>query len=93
MALELIFMPEGVELVDTDDGDTVVWASDDDDDFREEFPDEVLSADDDGERIIAYLVEADIVHPDYAGDIEIYDESDDDDEGAIIDADFTEADD
>lgn len=94
MALELIFLKESIELVDTDDNDSVVWASDEDDEFREAFPDEVLDADEDGERVIAYLVDADVIPEEEAPDVEIYDESEDDDEGVngeIIDADFTES--
>lgn len=76
--LELIFKHSGgVELRAITAGkvDTVVWASDSDQDFMDEFCNEIMSADDDAEQVIDYLEDQDIVTEEEAGMLEIYDES------------------
>jgi hypothetical protein len=84
--LELIFTPDGVELVDKDT-ELVEWASDDDDDFRDSFTAEILTPDSDGEAIISWLTENDVISDDEAHDIEIYSEDDDSaNEGEVFDA-------
>jgi hypothetical protein len=77
--LELAFTPDHVELVNKE-SEEIEWASDDDDDFRDDFGDELLNADEDGERVILWLKEMDIISDEEADDIEIFDESGSDDE-------------
>jgi hypothetical protein len=86
-ALELIFKHSGgVELrrvhshgttpnVVGDAVDTVVWASDSDQDFMDEFGNEIMSADEDAEEVMDYLEDADIITEAQAEALEIYDES------------------
>lgn len=90
---ELVFVPHGaVELV-TDD-DEVIWASDSDPDFRDDFSDEFLNADDHGDDILEWLVENDIITEEESDDLEIVEESLEGDEEAPVngtletDADF-----
>jgi hypothetical protein len=94
--LELVFKHSGgVELraVDgrADDGslDTVVWASDSDPEFMDQFPTEIFEPNE-SEGIIEYLIEADIIDEGEAEDLRIFSESldgrdvgpdDDDDDG------------
>lgn len=60
---ELIFHPHGtVSLIDCED-DSLVWSSDADDEFTEQFNgDDFFDADRDSERIIAYLESEDYVN-------------------------------
>jgi hypothetical protein len=101
MSLELIFKHSGgVELRRVqkhgpkvnevgDAIDKVVWASDADQDFMDEFGNEIMSADDDAEEVMDYLIETDKITEPQAEALEIYDESldgteiepDDDDDG------------
>jgi hypothetical protein len=93
-ALELIFKHSGgVELrsiSETASLDKVLWASDADNDFMDEFGNEIMSADEDAEQVMDYLEDADIITEAQAESLEIYDESldgtqidpgDDDDDG------------
>ena len=92
-ALELIFKHSGGvevrQLADTAGLDKVLWASDADPDFMDEFGNEIMSADDDAEEVMDYLVEAGKITEPQAEALEIYDESldgteiepDDDDDG------------
>jgi hypothetical protein len=80
--LELVFKHSGgVELraVDgrEDDGslDTVIWASDSDQDFTDEFPTEIFEPGPDTEKILDYLIEADILDEDEAEQVRIFSES------------------
>lgn len=76
--LELIFKHSGgVELrrVQGEKIDTVVWASDADADFMDEFGNEIMSADEDAEQVMDYLEEADIITEEESEALEIYDES------------------
>jgi hypothetical protein len=76
--LELIFKHSGgVELRAVTEGklDTVVWASDSDQDFMDEFGNEIMAADDDAEQVIDYLEDQEIITEEEAGELEIYDES------------------
>lgn len=62
--LELILRPEGTaELVDAHDN--TLWASDSDDDFREEDFDDFLT-EDDLDDILAYLTDAEVLTEDEA---------------------------
>jgi hypothetical protein len=90
--LELIFKHSGgVELRRVVDGklDTVAWASDSDQDFMDEFGNEIMSADEDAEAVMDYLEDAEVITEAQADALEIYDESldgtqldpDDDDDG------------
>jgi hypothetical protein len=79
--LELVFKHSGgVELraVDgrADDGslDTVVWASDSDQDFTDQFPTEIFEPNE-SEPIIEYLIEADILDEEEADNLRIFSES------------------
>jgi hypothetical protein len=79
--LELVFKHSGgVELraVDgrADDGslDTVVWASDSDQDFTDQFPSEIFEPNE-SEPIIDYLIEADILDEEEADNLRIFSES------------------
>ena|ERR1700679_762465 len=76
--LELIFKHSGgVELRRVVDGklDTVAWASDSDQDFMDEFGNEIMSADDDAEDVMDYLEDNDIITEKQSEALEIYDES------------------
>jgi hypothetical protein len=83
--LELIFKHSGgVELrkitdviaaIGNDVTDTVVWASDSDQDFMDEFGNEIMSADEDAESVMDYLEDADVITEAQAESLEIYDES------------------
>ena len=55
--------------------DKVVWASDTDQDFMDEFGNEIMSADDDAEEVMDYLEESGKITPAQAETLEIYDES------------------
>jgi hypothetical protein len=86
-SLELIFKHSGgVELrrvhshgttpnVVGDAVDTVVWASDADQDFQDEFGNEIMSADEDAENVLDWLEDAGKLTEKQAADLEIYDES------------------
>lgn len=95
--LELVFKHSGgVELravtaADTPELDTVVWASDDPN-FMDAFPRELFSANDEDEveKILAWLVDNDVIDDEEADDARIVEESldgrdiadpDDDDDG------------
>jgi hypothetical protein len=72
--LELVFTSTGgVELENPRRG-TVLWASDDDDDFRDHFNDEVLSPDEDAARVIEWLVESGIINEDEAEALDVMSE-------------------
>ena len=82
--LELVFKHSGgVELRaieangrdSSSDVDAVVWASDSDQDFTDELGSELFDADDDAERIIEYLIEADVIDDDEADDLRIFSEA------------------
>jgi hypothetical protein len=81
--LELVFKHSGgVELravTDKDDPalDTVIWASDSDQDFMDQFGNEIFDSNDQEEvtKIMDYLVEADIIDDDEAPDLQIWSES------------------
>jgi hypothetical protein len=77
--LELIFKHSGgVELRSvTGEGklDLIKWASDSDQDFMDEFGNEIMSADDDAEHVMDYLEDNDIITEAQAEALEIYDES------------------
>lgn len=86
---ELVFKADGsVELRDS--AKTVVWSSDSDDDFAEEFDGDFFSDEDDSDDILDYLDEQG--HIDLESDEidivenDLQDEADDDD---IIDGEFT----
>lgn len=93
---ELVFKHSGgVELrsvVDGDEDDTVVWASDSDQDFMDEFGNEIMSGADDAEQVLDYLEKAEIIDEEEAGEIEIFDESLDGSE-IVPDADSADIDD
>jgi hypothetical protein len=81
--LELVFKHSGgVELravIDKSDPalDTVIWASDSDQDFMDEFSNEIFDAKDQDEvaEIIDYLVEADVIDDDEAEGLQIWSEA------------------
>jgi hypothetical protein len=81
--LELVFKHSGgVELravTDKSDPalDTVIWASDSDQDFMDEFSNEIFDAKDQEEvaEIIDYLVEADVIDDDEAEGLQIWSEA------------------
>jgi hypothetical protein len=78
-ALELIFKHSGgVELRSVQgEGklDLIEWASDSDQDFQDEFGNEIMSADEDAENVMDYLEDAGVLSEKQAEDLEIYDES------------------
>jgi hypothetical protein len=83
----LVFLAGG-QCVLEEDGEQV-WASDDDEQFRDEFGNEFLDADD-AEEIIGYLVDEGVIDEDEADELENNvevealeegDEDDEDDEG------------
>lgn len=61
----------GAELVE--DGD-VIWNSDDDESFRDDFPDEILS-ENDVAQVLDYLVDDDVITDEEADRVEIEEES------------------
>lgn len=77
--LELVFKHSGgVELraiVAGKDVDTVIWASDTDPDFMDEFGQELLEADTDTEAVLEYLVDMDVLDDDESADVRIFTES------------------
>lgn len=93
--LELVFKHSGgVELRaieangrdSSSDVDVVVWASDSDADFMDEFPTEIFDPDEDAEKIMDYLIEADVIDDDEADELRIVSEALDGrdiDQGAI----------
>ncbi len=89
---ELCFTTRGhAELVDVE-RDEVLWSSDDDDDFRDAHPDELLSVAD-ALAVIEYLVENDIISPEEGEDLDVTEETDeleDDDEGDGVEDDAIE---
>lgn len=90
---ELTFRLDGTaELTDPDDDDAVVWASDSDEDFRDDFPDEALS-EADLEKVIDWLVDHEVIDEDEAASLEAFSDDggigpgDDDDDGGDDEAD------
>jgi hypothetical protein len=89
--LELAFKHDGgVELRALDDNseqlDTVIWASDSDPDFMDKFKNELLEPEKDTADILDYLVDKNIIDDDEAAEVEIYEESlDGKDVGGIMD--------
>lgn len=93
---ELVFSATGsVSLIDISDSATasLIWSSDDDQDFAEEFDGDFFDAKD-AEEIIEYLEDAelidadsilDLVEEDEDGEEDVIEEDDDN----VIDADFT----
>lgn len=82
--LELVFKHSGgvelrvVSAQETEsEVDTVVWASDSDQDFMDEFGNELFDAGDKDEleKIITYLVDADILDDDEADELQIWSEA------------------
>ncbi len=74
---QLILTPGGaVELVE---GENVLWASADDESFRDEFPDEVVSPDD-VDEVLDYLIEEDYLTDGEADALEVMEEDLDADE-------------
>lgn len=69
-----------------EEGDEQVWASDDDEDFQEEFGDDLLD-EEDAATILTYLIEADYLteHEAQFAAIEV---QEDNEESEIVDADF-----
>lgn len=90
----LLFKADGtVELLDA--RNHTVWSSDNDDEFTEEFGNDMFSDEEDSEDILDYLNEHDFVNVD-TDEIDIVendlaDESNDDNDGDdVIDGEFTE---
>ena len=78
--LELVFKHSGgVELravtSDEPELDSVIWASDSDQDFMDEFSNEIFDPDADAEKIMDYLVSADIIDDDEADELRIVSEA------------------
>jgi hypothetical protein len=79
--LELVFKHSGgVELravtaADDPELDTVVWASDSDQDFMDQFGNELFDPDTDAEPIMEFLVNADVLDDDEADELRIVEES------------------
>lgn len=81
--LELVFKHSGgVELRavsandDAGELDTVIWASDSDMDFADELGGETLfEPNEDAEKVIDYLIEADVIDEDEADELRIFSES------------------
>jgi hypothetical protein len=72
--LELCFTPDGkVELVT--DKDIVIWESDGDEDFNEKMAQELYGYAD-CERIINYMIAADLISREEAHELDIFEESD-----------------
>lgn len=87
---ELIFSSVGsVTLVDCDNRE-VLWASDDDQDFAEEFDGDFFDGTD-AEEIIEYLEENELIDEDSILDLIEYEDEDEDDidDEEVIDAEFT----
>ena len=90
--LELVFYTEAGHVnLENPDTDEVVWSSDDDDDFRDEFTDELLT-EKDSSRVMEYLLDAGEMTEDEAEYLEIFeDDGPDDIEAAGTDADTDDA--
>jgi ribonuclease E len=81
--LELAFTHTGT--VELRKGDTVLWASDKDTGFKDVISDEFLTAENDGEKVMDYLIDAEVITEPEADDLDLYDEAlaagpDDDDD-------------
>jgi hypothetical protein len=70
--LELVLTPGGT--AELCRGDVVLWGSADDEDFREEFGEDILD-EEDAEEVVDYLVEHGIVSEEEAEKLVIYEES------------------
>lgn len=70
--LELTFTRNGG--AELSEGDDIIWASDDDDDFRDEFADEFLG-EKDTERVIDYLCDSSEISDDEAESVEVFEEA------------------
>lgn len=78
--LELVFKHSGgVELravtSDEPELDSVIWASDSDQDFMDEFSNEIFDPDQDAEKIMDYLISADVIDDDEADELRIVSEA------------------
>lgn len=80
--LELVFKHSGgvelraIEAGTESDVDTVVWASDSDQDFADDFGgEELFDADEHAEKILDYLIEADVIDEGEADEVRIFSES------------------
>jgi len=71
--LALVFTAEG-QCVLEEDGEPV-WMSDDDDDFQEEFGNEFLDPDEDGAKILNWLMDEGFLEEEERNEIEIVTES------------------
>lgn len=81
--LELIFTPQGT--AELCRGDDVLWASDEDDDFREDVEaNEFLDADMDAEKILNYLMDNGTLTEDEAAGADVISESEDDESGEVF---------
>lgn len=78
-SLELVFKHSGgVEVrsvVDGDEDDTVIWASDSDPDFMDAFGNEIMSGNTDAEKVLDWLEANDILTEEECGEAHVYDES------------------
>lgn len=85
--LTLVFLETGTAVLEEDDDQ--VWASDDDEDFQDEFGNDLLD-EEDAAKVLLYLVKAEYLteKESQLTAIEIQEEAPDDDEPEIIDADF-----
>lgn len=75
--LTLVFLVGGQAVLEEGEGDSaeLIWASDDDDDFIEQFPDGFLT-ENDKEAVLNYLVDEDVIEeadlPDVLIEVESY---------------------
>lgn len=85
----LLFRADGtVELLDS--SNNTVWSSDEDDDFTEEFGDDMFSDEEDSEDILAYLEEIGKIDSDDEIDVVENDLTDEAGDDNVIDGEFTE---
>jgi hypothetical protein len=73
--VELRAITDASEAVNVNEVDTVIWASDSDPDFMDEFGDELLEPDADGERILEFLVDTDVLDDEEADEMRIFSEA------------------
>lgn len=76
-SLVLVFTSAGQCVLEEDD--ETVWTSDSDDDFQEEFGSEFLDADEDGAKILNWLVDEGWIDDEEKGGVVIETEEDDGD--------------
>lgn len=74
--LELVFTPQGhAELREAGNDDEILWSSDDDEDFAEQFDASEFLSEKDTEKVVEYLLDSSTITPAEESELEVYEES------------------